>query len=55
MEHVEGLAVGQIGIGIDDHDLVNDAAELEGEARRRADDAAATDDSNLHEEILVRE
>ena len=48
MQHVERLAVGQVGIRVDDHDLVHDAAELEGEARRGAHDPAAADDADFH-------
>ena len=48
MHHVEGLAVGKIGIRVHDHDLVHEPAKLEREARRRADDPATADDPNLH-------
>jgi len=48
VKHVERLAIGEVGIGIDDHDLVHDAAELQGEARRRAHDPTAADDADFH-------
>jgi hypothetical protein len=53
MHHVEGLAVGQVGVGIDDHDLVDDAADLQGEPRGRAYDATAADDPNLPGRVLL--
>ena len=53
MEHVERLAVGQIRIDVDDHDLMNDAAELQGEARRGSHDPAAADDADLHAMLLA--
>ena len=48
VQHIERLSVSQLGIGIDQHDLVDNATELEGKARRGSDDAAAADDSDLH-------
>ena len=51
VEHVECLAIGQIGVRVHDHDLVDNAPQLEREARRGPHDPAAADDADLHSSV----
>ena len=51
VEEIERLAVGELGVGIDEDDLVDDPPELERETGRRADDPAATHDSDFHRAV----
>ena len=48
VEQVEGLAANLVGVQVDQVDLADDAAALQREGRRRADQAAAADDADFH-------
>ena len=49
MAQVERFPRSHVGIGIDEDDFFDDAAELESESGVGPDAAAATDNGNLHE------
>ena len=48
VEQVEGLAADLVGVQVDQVDLADHAAALQGEGRGRADQAAAADDADFH-------
>ena len=48
MEKVEGLAADLVGVQVDQVDLADQPAALQGEGRGRANQAAAADDADFH-------
>ena len=48
VQQVEGLAADLVGVQVDQVDLADHAAALQGEGRGRADQAAAADDADFH-------
>ncbi len=52
VEQVEGLAADLVGVQVDQVDLADHAAALQGEGRGRADQAAAADDADFHGFVL---
>ncbi len=48
VQQVERLAGGQLGVDVEQRDLADDAAGLQGKARARADQSAAADDADFH-------
>src|SRR5262249_9046174 len=54
LEQVEGLAPGDVGVGVDQADRADGAAALQGVGGHAADQAAAADDADFHDSSLAR-
>ena len=53
VQQVEGLALGHVLVGVDQAHVADDAAALQGEGRHAADQAAAADDADFHDDSPV--